>query len=109
MDSHNPLPQRSATPLEGGDAVQTSSTGAVLGQPGKEHGAYGMVRDRSPAAATPSSVERSVRGVGPDTGRPAEDYLLDSRGAHVPSLPTDPPAEAHEEIHLRPTKEADHG
>lgn len=70
-------------------AVRTSTTGAVLGQPGREHGAYGMVRDPVPDTAIPSADERSVRGLGPDAGRPSEEYLLDQRGVTVPSLPTE--------------------
>ncbi len=74
---------------DGDAAVRTSTTGAVLGQPGREYGAYGMVLDPVPDEATPSVDERSVRGLGPDAGRPAEEYLLDPRDAPVPSLPTE--------------------
>jgi len=47
-----------------------SRTGAVMGRPQAEHGAYGMVRDVA-AGETPSVPERLVRGVGPSTDEAA--------------------------------------
>ncbi|KQP22743.1 hypothetical protein [Pseudorhodoferax sp. Leaf267] len=47
--------------------VQISSSGAVMGQPDAEHGAYGMRRDDAPGAET--ATEREIRGVAP--GKPA--------------------------------------
>lgn len=45
--------------------VQLSTSGAVLGRPDLEHGAYGMVRGKSGGAA-PSPDERAIRGLGPN-------------------------------------------
>ncbi len=50
------------SPDAGPTTERVSQSGAVLGQPGKEHGAYGMVKgDRDDR--TPSGSERRIRGV----------------------------------------------
>ena len=85
-------PAQATTPA--GEPLETSRSGAVLGQPRREHGAYGMVKAPSAATQTPSPGERAVRGLGPDAGRAAEDYLLDPRDMRVPSRPTEPPVAA---------------
>lgn len=47
---------------------QTSRTGAAMGRPGAEHGAYGMRRDDVPGSD--NATERQVRGVEPEKPRP---------------------------------------
>ena len=46
--------------------VRLSESGAVLGRPDLEHGAYGMVKGKTGGEA-PSPDERAIRGLGPNT------------------------------------------
>ncbi len=44
------------------DGLKVSESGAVLGRPDLEYGAYGMVKPKV-AEGTPSTTEREIRGV----------------------------------------------
>lgn len=60
------------------EGVRLSTTGAVLGRPGSEHGAYGMLNEAPQGAAN----EREVRGVdAPPASTPGLDVRRNAPGA----------------------------